>query len=162
MRVVLVCVKIKKEISMKAKRIFGILFVTVLVTLGWVGEKKVSAKVKATASISCPNGALHCADLSWSGPSGGGTPTGYNVYRTMTTGGCATVNPLPSGCTKVGSTNANTGQFTDSPLAASTTYFWVVTATNAAGESTPPAQVTATTTADPVPNPPTGLTVTAQ
>jgi chitinase len=64
--------------------------------------------------------------LSWSASSGA---TGYNVYR---------------GGTKVGS--ATSTSYTDSGLAASTTYSYQVTATNSAGESAKSGSVSGTTT----------------
>lgn len=120
------------------------------------------------ATSPCPAGALHCATLSWTPGSGGGTPTGYNVYRSLTSGGCSTISPLPAGCTKV-ATNVTLTTYVDSPLAATTTYNYVVTATNLSGtgqpqESAPSNQWTGTTPPDPInpPNPPTGLTGTTQ
>ena len=111
-------------------------------------------------TATCPAGVLHCSNLSWTAPTAGGAPTGYNVYRSTTSGGCSAVT-APS-CSKVGSTSANVLSFTDSPLSATTTYFWVVTAFNSSGESTPSNEVTATTAADPAPAAPSGLTVTAK
>lgn len=116
------------------------------------------------AQASCPAGALHCATLTWTpgAVTGNNAATSFNVYRTLTSGGCTTVTA--TGCTKSGSANAPASSFTDSPLAASTKYFWVITAANSAGESGPSNQVTATTAADPVtvPAAPTGVSVTAQ
>ena len=63
--------------------------------------------------------------LSWSASSGA---TGYNVYR---------------GGTKVASVSGTS--YTDSGLAASTTYSYAVTATNSAGESAKSSTVSATT-----------------
>lgn len=119
-------------------------------------------KVKMLGGASCPGGALHCAALSWTAPATGPSPTSYNVYRTTTNGACATNPSTAPGCALAGSTTAPTVAFTDNNLAASTTYFWVVTAVDASGESPTSNQATGTTGADPVPNAPTGLTVTAQ
>jgi len=77
----------------------------------------------------------HSVGLSWAAPTSGGAPTGYNVYRTQTSGGCATVTA--TGCSKVGTTNATTTTFTDTTVAGGQTYFFVVTAFNSAGESGP-------------------------
>lgn len=111
-------------------------------------------------SPTCPTGVNHCAQVSWTAGTGGGAATGFNIYRANATGGCATVT-APS-CTKVGSVTGSVTTFLDSPLAATTTYFWVVTAFNASGESGPSSEVSATTGQDPAPVPPTGVTVTAK
>jgi len=107
------------------------------------------------AQVTCPGGANHCAQVNWTA-SASGSPTSYNVYRTTTNGGCSSVTG--SSCTKAGTVAAPNLSFVDTPLAASTTYFWVVTATNAAGESVPSNQATGTTGPDPVPAAPTGVT----
>jgi hypothetical protein len=113
------------------------------------------------AQAACPTGVLHCANVSWTWSQGtGGSATGYNIYRTLTSGGCATDTAV--GCTKAGTVTAPTLTFTDSPLAPSTTYFWVITAYNSSGESPTSTQVTATTLADPVPASPANVTVTAK
>ena len=104
----------------------------------------------AHAQASCSAGVNHCANISWTAGAvtGNNSATGFNVYRTTVSGGCSSVGTL--GCSKVGSATAPASTFTDSPLAATTTYFWVITATNSAGESGPSNQVTATTGQDPV------------
>jgi len=111
-------------------------------------------------TATCPSGVLHCANLTWNAPTAGGAPTGYNVYRSSVTGGCA--NVTAASCTKAGSAVATAPSFVDSPLSQSTKYFWVVTAFNASGESGPSNEVTATTTPDPAPAAPAGLTVTVK
>lgn len=100
----------------------------------------------------------HAVGLSWATGTGGGSPSGFNVYRTTTSGGCSTVTA--TGCTKVGSTSASTTTFTDTTVQGGTTYFWVVTAFNSTGESTPSNQVTATIPPD-VPTAPSNLTITS-
>lgn len=103
--------------------------------------------------------AAHSVALSWTAPTVDSThdaATGYNVYRTQTTGGCTVVTT--TGCSKVGP--ATTTTFTDTTVAASTTYFYVVTATNSAGESGPSNQVQANVPAN-TPNAPSALTVTS-
>jgi len=107
-------------------------------------------------AVTCPTGANHCASLSWAAPTTGGTPTGYNIYRSTTNGGCSTLTA--STCTKVGSTTAPTLTFMDAPLLAKTTYYWVLTATNAAGESVGTAQGSGTTTDD-VPGAPGSIVI---
>jgi len=112
-------------------------------------------------TATCPSGILHCANLTWNASTSGGIPTGYNVYRSNVTGGCSTVTA--ASCTKVGpAVPGNTLSFVDAPLSQSTKYFWVVTAFNASGESGPSNEVSATTTPDPAPIAPTGLTVTVK
>jgi len=111
------------------------------------------------ATLTCSNNALHCASLNWTA-STSGNPTGYNVYRSLTSGGCSTVTA--SGCTKINSTPVTTTSFMDSPLQATTTYNYVVTALNGSGESGPSNQFSGTTGQDPAPSAPTGLTGTIQ
>jgi hypothetical protein len=149
---------------MRSKRILAaVLFSWLLAMIAVVSSVSAGTKpkVKLGTSLTCPGGALHCAVLTWTA-STSGSPTSYNVYRTLTNNGCSTISPLPTGCTKVGSATAPAVTYTDSPLAATTTYFWVVTGVNASGESGPSPQATGTTGADPVPSAPTGVTVTAQ
>lgn len=118
----------------------------------------------AQAQAACPTGVNHCANLSWTPGtvSGNNAATSFNIYRTVTSGACSVVSA--AGCSKSGSAAVPTDTFTDSPLAATTTYFWVVTAVNSAGESAPSNQVTATTGQDPTTTPatPTGVSVIAK
>jgi hypothetical protein len=121
----------------------------------------------AAQAPTCTGGNLHCAQLSWSAGSGGGAALGYNVYRSTTSGGCAVVTSAT--CHLTGSVTVPSLTYLDQPLAPSTTYFWVVTATNlsafgAPQESAPSAEVTAATGPDPinVPASPTGVTVVAK
>lgn len=102
--------------------------------------------------------AAHAVGLSWGVPTSGGAPTGYNVYRTSTSGGCSTVTA--SGCSKIGTTAVPTTTFTDTTVAGGQTYFWVVTAFNATGESGPSNQVTASVPPD-APTAPGTLNVTS-
>jgi fibronectin type 3 domain-containing protein len=81
--------------------------------------------------------------LTWTAVTGAVT---YNVKRATTTGGPYTT---------VGSPTANS--YTDTGLTNGTTYFYVVSAVNANGESANSAQVSAVPAA-PVVSPPTGLT----
>ncbi|MBK5276520.1 MAG: fibronectin type III domain-containing protein [Desulfuromonadales bacterium] len=121
-----------------------------------VGESAPSAQVSATtASAAVPPaptgvtavGGAAQATISWTAVTGA---TSYNIYWSTTTG----VTPL------TGTLIANaTSPFIQTGLIASTTYFYVVTAVNAAGESASSIQASATTNATPVPPAaPTGVT----
>jgi hypothetical protein len=97
--------------------------------------------------------------LSWTAvtPPANCAISSYSVYGSTTSGFTpGTSNLLASGVT--GTTYSNTG------LAASTTYYYVVEAVDAAGNSTPSAQTSAETepsACSTVPAAPTGLTATA-
>ncbi|HWX21681.1 MAG TPA: DUF5010 domain-containing protein [Candidatus Binatia bacterium] len=86
--------------------------------------------------------------LSWSTSL---NATSYNVNRSTTSGGPYSV--IASGVTSTGYTNTG--------LANGTTYYYVVSATNALGQSGNSAEVSATPNPVPVPNVPTGLTALA-
>jgi predicted phage tail protein len=86
-------------------------------------------------------------NVSWSAVTGA---VSYNIYWSTTTGVTPATGTLIANAT---SPYSHTGR------TASTTYFYVVTAVNAAGESAPSAQASATTTATPMPPAaPTGVT----
>ena len=90
-------------------------------------------------------------NLSWTASTTAGAT--YTIYRSTSSGFTPGAgNQIASVAS--GTTYANTG------LTAGTTYFYVVEATNAAGNSAPSNQASATTNAA-VPNPPTALTATA-
>jgi fibronectin type 3 domain-containing protein len=85
-------------------------------------------------------GAVGSASLAWSAATDDVGVTQYNVYRSTTSGF------TPSDTTKVG--QPTTTSFTDNGLAAGT-YYYVVTAQDAAGNASPPSgEVSATATAD--------------
>ena len=86
-------------------------------------------------------------NLSWTASSGA---TSYSVKRATTSGG-----PYTTIATSVTSTS-----FADIGLAPSTTYYYVVSAVNAGGESANSSQASSTTPSG-VPAAPTGLTATA-
>jgi fibronectin type 3 domain-containing protein len=86
--------------------------------------------------------------LNWTAASG--SPTGYNIKRSITSG---------TGYTTVGSTTAPAVTFTDSVLGGQT-YYYVVTAVNGGGESSPSTEVSASPTLA-APAAPVGLTATA-
>ncbi len=85
--------------------------------------------------------------LSWAATSGA---TGYNVKRSTTNGG-----PYANVATNVTSTS-----FTNTALTNGTTYYYVVTAVNASGESPVSTQASGTPTAGPGPGDTGGVTVT--
>ena len=86
-------------------------------------------------------------NLSWSASSGA---TSYNVKRATVSGG-----PYTTIATGVTATS-----YSDTGLSASTTYYYVVSAVNSAGESPNSSQASATTSVA-IPPAPTGLTATA-
>jgi hypothetical protein len=83
--------------------------------------------------------------LTWNAASGA---TGYNVKRSAASGG-----PYTTIATGVSATG-----YTDAPVANGTTYYYVVSAVNAAGESPNSSEVSATPQPSPPPAAPTGLT----
>jgi len=93
-------------------------------------------------------------DLSWNA-NAETTVTGYNVYRSVTSGFTpSSANRIAAGVT--------TTSFANTGLAAATTYFYLVTAINQLGkESGPSHQASATTQAGGPPPAPTNLTATA-
>jgi predicted phage tail protein len=75
--------------------------------------------------------------LSWAAPPDGGSAiTGYSIYRGNVSGGEGTV-PYTS-------VSASTTTFTDTGLTTGDTWYYVVTAVNAFGESLPSTEVSAT------------------
>jgi hypothetical protein len=91
-----------------------------------------------TMSIACgpnqPPPSAHSATLAWTASTSSGV-TGYNVYRSTTSG---------SGYTKLGSTTATILTYTDAPLVSGTTLYYVVTAVAGANESVYSNQASAT------------------
>ncbi|MHB8122422.1 MAG: fibronectin type III domain-containing protein [Desulfuromonadaceae bacterium] len=114
-----------------------------------VGESTASIQTTGTTNAAPPavpatptgvitTGGANQATISWSAVSGA---TSYNIYFATT-----------SGVTKTNGgkiTNA-TSPYTQTGLAAGTTYYYIVTAVNSAGEGTASAQVSAATNAPPV------------
>ncbi|MFC5472328.1 glycoside hydrolase family 48 protein, partial [Cohnella suwonensis] len=88
------------------------------------------------------------ASLSWSASAGA---TSYNVKRATTSGGPYTT--VATGVTATG--------YADTGLSNGTTYYYVVSAANAVGESANSSQVSATPSVPTIPPAPTGLTATA-
>ena len=118
------------------------------------GESADSAQASATPKAPVPavpaglsaTAGNRQVSLSWTASSGA---TSYNVKRSTSSTG-----PF----TTVGSPTANS--FTNTGLADTTTYFYVVSAVNASGESANSTAVSATTTT-PLPVAPTGVSATA-
>jgi len=76
----------------------------------------------------------HSVTLSWSGSTSSGV-TGYNVYRSTTSG---------TSYSRISSSPTSTNKFTDASVAAGATYYYVVTAVTSGGaESAHSGQVTA-------------------
>jgi fibronectin type 3 domain-containing protein len=112
----------------------------------------------APAGLTATASSSSAIALSWTAvmPPTNCTITSYNVYGSTTSG----FTPSPS--TLLGSVTGTT--FTNTGLAASTTYYYVVEAVDAEGASTPSSQAGAETSAPPcaaVPSAPAGLTATA-
>jgi fibronectin type 3 domain-containing protein len=119
------------------------------------GQSPVSSQVSATPQVSVPptptgltatSGNAQVA-LNWSSSLGA---TSYNIYRSTTSGGEGST-PYQTGVTST--------SFTDSSLTNGTTYYYEVSAVNAAGQSPVSSQVSATPATPPAT--PTGLTATA-
>jgi fibronectin type 3 domain-containing protein len=121
------------------------------VTADWWGI--IGADVVASSSLTVPPPPTNLVatagnaqvGLSWSASSGA---TSYNVKRSTTSGGPYTTIASPT-----------MTSYTDTGLTNGTTYFYVVSAVNTAGESTNSSQVSATPQA--VPAAPTNLVATA-
>jgi fibronectin type 3 domain-containing protein len=137
----------------------------VVTAVNSAGESAASAEVSATTTAAPPaptvpaaptgvmaTGGTKQATISWTAVSGA---TSYNIYYATTSGVTPATGTKIAGAT---SPAVQTG------LADSTTYYYVVTAVNSVGESTPSVQVAATTlTPAPAPTPPaapTGVTAT--
>jgi fibronectin type 3 domain-containing protein len=132
----------------------GTTYYYVVTAVNAQGESGNSAQASATPAAAPPPGAPtgltatagnQQVALSWGAVTGA---TGYNVKRSTTSG---------SGYSTVSS--PSTASYTDTGLTDGTTYYYVVTATSAAGESANSTQVSATPVAAPAA--PTGLTATA-
>ncbi len=138
----------------------------VVTAVNSAGESAASVQVAATTLTSTAppptvpaaptgvsgTGGAQQVTVSWTAVTGA---TSYNLYYSTTTG-VTTANG-----TKV---SGVTSPFVQTGLTDSTTYFFIVTAVNSAGESSPSAQASATTTT-PTPTPtapsaPTGVTAT--
>jgi cellulose 1,4-beta-cellobiosidase len=128
------------------KKIFAVTML-VLALAGCSSSPQKSLSLKATA---------HSVTLAWTqGTVASGSPaiTGNNVYRGTTSGAETMLISLTSPA----------ATYVDGTVAAGTTYFYEVTAVNSVGESAKSNEASATVpVATTAPNPPTGLTGTAQ
>jgi len=134
----------------------GTTYYYVVTAINAAGESPTSNEVSATPICSIPAAPTGLAatpgdaqvSLSWNASSGAGS---YNVKRSTTSGGPYTT--IASGVTST--------SYTDPGLTNGTTYYYVVSASSACGESASSVEVSATPAAAPVPATPTGLTATA-
>jgi fibronectin type 3 domain-containing protein len=117
-----------------------------------------STAASAPAGLTASASSSSAIGLSWTAvtPPTNCTISAYNVYGSKTSGF------TPSSSTLLGSPTGTT--FTNTGLAASTTYYYVVEAIDAEGASAPSSQASAETSAAPcaaVPSAPAGFTATA-
>lgn len=110
--------------SSKAKRLLNLIALVLAIALG------LSAQQTATTTLSIV--VTHAAILTWTASTTSGV-TQYNVYRGTVSGG-----PY----TRIASGNFLT--YTDTTGTPGSTYYWVVTAVDAGGESSYSNEVTAT------------------
>jgi len=126
------------------------------VYIGFGGNSFVYGQIAPASSTipAAPTGLIATAvsgseiNLSWTAPSG--TVTGYNVYRGTTSGGESTT-PVAAGLA--------VASYADMNVAAGTTYYYTVAASNSAG--TGPASAEASAAVPMPPSAPTGLTAVA-
>ncbi len=118
-----------------------------------VNTPKVKSPHAALSNASSPTGPS--VSLTCTAPTSGTAPNSYNFYRSTTSG---------SGYMILGS--SATCAYTDTTVVFNTTYYYVATSVNTTTcpsgstcESADSNQVSATIGSNPVPNPPTGLTV---
>lgn len=137
----------------------GTTYYFIVAAVNSVGESAASSQTTASTNsppLAVPNaptgltsiGGAKQVTLSWSLVSGA---TSYNIYWSTTPG-------VTTAGTRI--TTAN-NSYIQTGLAASTAYYYIVTAVNASGQSVPSAQVTATTNAPVVIIPPAPTAVTA-
>ena len=121
------------------------------------GDSAYSNEASATTLLSVPSAPTGLSatavsssqiNLSWSDVA---NETGFKIERKTGSGGTYA---------QIGTTGANVTTYSDTGLAAGTTYFYRVRATNASGDSSYSNETSATTVVSP-PNAPTGLAATA-
>jgi fibronectin type 3 domain-containing protein len=119
-----------------------------MVANGQVAKPKVvTRKVASAATVT------HDVVLTWVAatvPTGAPAVNGYNVYRGTTSQGETLLVSI-----------GNVTTYTDSSVAANTTYYYIVTATSTAGESGPSNEVNVGIPNSVPPNAPTGLKVSS-
>lgn len=100
--------------------------------------------------------APHSNTLTWAWSQGTGDPaTGFHIWKSATA-------PVPTTGTPFATVNSPTTlTFTDTAVTAGQTNFYVITAFNTAGDSTPSNQVTCVTPFQ-IPAPPSGLSATVK
>lgn len=127
----------------------GTTYYFVVTAVNSIGESAASAQVAATTAAAPPavpaapagvtaSGGTNQVSITWPAVSGA---TSYNIYWSTSTG-------VTTAGTKI---SAVTSPYAQTGLAAGTTYYFIVTAVNSAGESAASAQISATTTAPPAP-----------
>jgi fibronectin type 3 domain-containing protein len=127
----------------------GTTYFYVVTAVNASGSSALSAQVSATTVPAAPTGVAAAAasasqiNLTWTAVTGAAS---YTVQRSTTSGGPYTTVGSPT-----------TASFSDTGLAANTTYFYVVQAVNASGSSVSSAQVSGLT----MPAAPTGVAATA-
>lgn len=89
---------------------------------------------KSQVSLTLTVNQEHSVLLTWTAPTTPNGVTSYQVARSTTSG---------SGYAEVGTTDGSTVRFTDSTVNPHTTYFYVVVAVNAEGDSPQSNQATA-------------------
>ena len=122
----------------------GTTYYYVVSAVNAAGESANTSQVSATPQLAIPPAPTNLTaaagngqvGLSWSGSSGA---TSYNVKRSTTNGGPYTTIASPA-----------TASYTDTGLTNGTTYYYVVSAVNGAGESANSSQVSATPAASTV------------
>ncbi len=133
----------------------GTTYYYVVTAVNAIGESTASAQASAQPAANpppaAPTGVTATpgnaqATISWSAASGA---TSYNLYWSTTAG------VTPATGTKIAGA---TSPYVQTGLANGTTYYYVVTAVNANGESTASTQVSAQPAATPPPAAPTGVT----
>lgn len=96
------------------------------------------AQTVVPLTLAAPQVTAHSATLTWNAPVGGDAPTGYRVYRRSGPASYGTGTPVP----------LTPRNYVDLNVTQGTTYFYVVTAYNAGGESVFSNEVTGTIPAD--------------